>query len=101
MQPLAIMSSFLGYTNSIANIGCSFSNNHSYYCLVWCSTDTIVLFTSSVYKISTTSGTYVTVSLGGLIRGQMYYCKAAATNASSTEYSGSVLGGVIVFFSAS
>ena len=64
-----------------------------------CSTDPSVPPASSVYNISTTSGTDVTVSLGGLTSGQMYYCMAAATNITSTQCSSSVVGGVKLFFS--
>eukprot|EP00731_Ephydatia_muelleri_P011169 Em0006g63a len=83
-------------TAVIASIGCSFSNNQSFYCVVCCSTDPSVPPDSSVYNISTTRGTEVTVSLQGLTSGQMYYCKAAATN---TNCTGPVVGGVKVFFS--
>ena len=41
----------------------------------------------------------MTVSLQGLTRGQMYYCKAAATNTNSNNCAGPVVGGVKVFFS--
>ena len=93
---------FLGYNNSITSLGCSFLNNQSYYCLMCCSTDSSVPPASSVYNISTTSGTDVTVSLGGLTSGQMYYCKAAATFTNSTQQcSGSVIGGVKIFTSFS
>ena len=91
---------FLSYTASITNIGCSFLNNQSYYCLICCSTDPSVPPASYVYSISTTSGTDVTVSLGGLTSGQMYYCKAAATFTNSIQQcSGSVIGGVKRFTS--
>eukprot|EP00731_Ephydatia_muelleri_P011178 Em0006g72a len=46
-----------------------------------------------VYNISTTRGTEVTVSLQGLTSGQMYYCKAAATNTNSNNCTGPVVGG--------
>ena len=85
-------------TAVIASIGCSFSNNQSFYCVVCCSTDPSVPPDSSVYNISTTRGTEVTVSLQGLTRGQMYYCKAAATNTNSNNCTGPVVGGVKVFF---
>ena len=84
---------------SIATIGCSFSNNQFFYCVVCCSTDPSVPPVSSVYNISTTRGTEVTVSLQGLTSGQMYYCKAAATNTNSNNCAGPVVGGVKVFFS--
>ena len=86
-------------TAVIASIGCSFSNNQSFYCVVCCSTDPSVPPHSSVYNISTTRGTEVTVSLQGLTSGQMYYCKAAATNTNSNNCTGPVVGGVKVFFS--
>ena len=42
----------------------------------------------------------MTVDLSGLTRGQMYYCKAAATNiGNSTSCLGPVIGGVKMFFS--
>ncbi|KAL5500733.1 hypothetical protein EMCRGX_G012329 [Ephydatia muelleri] len=80
-----------------ATMGCTF--NQSFYCMVCCSTDPSVPPDSSVYNISTTRGTEVTVSLQGLTSGQMYYCKAAATNTNSTNCAGPVVGGVKVFFS--
>ncbi|KAL5500686.1 hypothetical protein EMCRGX_G012281 [Ephydatia muelleri] len=49
--------------------------------------------------LSSTSGPSVTVSLQGLTSGQMYYCKAAATNTNSNNCAGPVVGGVKVFFS--
>ena len=78
---------------------CSFSNNQSFYCMVCCSTDPSVPPDSSVYNISTTRGIEVTVFLQGLTSGQMYYCKAAATNTNSNNCAGPVVGGVKVFFS--
>ena len=92
--------SFLGYTSSIATIRCSFFNYTPFYCLLCCSTDPSIPPASSVYNISTTSGTDVTVSLGGLTSGQMYYCKAAATNiTSAAQCGGSLLDGEKLFFS--
>ena len=41
----------------------------------------------------------MTVSLQGLTSGQMYYCKAAATNTNSNNCAGPVVGGVKVLFS--
>ena len=41
----------------------------------------------------------MTVSLQDLTSGQMYYCKAAATNTNSNNCTGPVVGGVKVFFS--
>eukprot|EP00731_Ephydatia_muelleri_P011278 Em0006g172a len=84
---------------SMATIGCSFSTNQCFYCVVCCSTDPSVPPDSSVCNISTTRGTEVTVSLQGLTSGQMYYCKAAATNTNSNNCAGPVVGGVKVFFS--
>ncbi|KAL5479131.1 hypothetical protein EMCRGX_G022614 [Ephydatia muelleri] len=89
--------SFLSYDNSI---GCSFLRNQSFYCMVCCSTDPSVPPDSSVYNISTTKGTEVNVSLQGLTSGQMYYCKAAATNTNSTRCAGPVVGGVKIYFSS-
>ena len=84
---------------SIATIGCSFLTNQCFYCVVCCNTDPSVPPDSSVYNISTTRGTEVAVSLQGLTSGQMYYCKAAATNTNSSNCVGPVVGGVKVFFS--
>ena len=81
----------------MATIDCSFLNNQSFYCMVCCSTDPSVPPDSSVYSISTTRGTEVTVSVQGLTRSQMYFCKAAATNTSSINCTGPVVGGVKVF----
>ena len=83
--------SSLSYSNSI---GCSFLNNQSFYCVVCCSTDHTVPFDSSVYNISTTRGTEVTVSLQGLTSGQVYYCKAAASSNNTASCAGPVVGGV-------
>ena len=69
---------------SNASFQCSFWDNQS-YCLVCCSTDPSVSPDSSVYNISTSRGTEVTVDLDGLTSGQMYYCKAAATNNDSNS----------------
>ena len=85
----------------MATIACSFLNNQSFYCMVCCSTDPSVPPDSSVYNISTTRSTEVSVSLQGLTSGQMYYCKAAATNTNSNNCAGPVVGGVKVFFSYS
>ena len=78
---------------------CSFLNNQSFYCMVCCSTDPSVPPDSSVYNISTTKGTEVTVSQQGLISGQMYFCKVAATNSNSTCCAGPVVGDVKMYFS--
>ncbi|KAL5516976.1 hypothetical protein EMCRGX_G002436 [Ephydatia muelleri] len=83
--------SFLSYSNSI---GCSFLNNQSFYCVVCCSTDPSVPPDSSVYNISSTKGTEVTVSLQGLTSGQVYYCKAAASSNNIASCAGLVVGGV-------
>ncbi|KAL5517975.1 hypothetical protein EMCRGX_G003632 [Ephydatia muelleri] len=88
--------SSLSYSNSI---DCSFLNNQSFYCVVCCSSDQSVPPDSSVYNLSNTKGTEVTVSLQGLTIGQMYYCKAAATNTNSTRCAGPVVGGVKMYFS--
>ena len=86
---------------SNATISCLFLNNQSFYCVVCCSTDPSVPPDSSVYNISTSRGTEVTVDLDGLTRGQMYYCKAAATNTTSASCGGPVVGGVKVYFNFS
>ena len=91
--------SLLSYYGSMATTECLFVNNQCFYCMVCCSTDPSVPPDSSVYNISTTRGTEVTVSLQGLTSGQMYYCKAAATNTNSNNCAGPVVGGVKVFFS--
>eukprot|EP00731_Ephydatia_muelleri_P011622 Em0006g516a len=91
--------SFLSYFDSVAMMDCSFFYCQSFYCEVCCSTDTSVPPDSSVYNISTTRGTEVTVSLQGLTSGQMYYCKAAATNTNSNNCAGPVVGGVKLLFS--
>ncbi|KAL5500412.1 hypothetical protein EMCRGX_G011970 [Ephydatia muelleri] len=80
-------------------IECLFFYCQSFYCVVCCSTDPSVPPDSSVYNISTTRGTEVTVSLQGLTSGQMYYCKAAATNTNSNNCAGPVVGGVKLLFS--
>eukprot|EP00731_Ephydatia_muelleri_P035842 Em0166g12a len=79
-------------SGNTAVIPCTFLNGSSHYCVVCCSTDPSVPPDSSVYNISTTRGTEVTVSLQGLTSGQMYYCKAAATNTNSNNCAGSVVG---------
>eukprot|EP00731_Ephydatia_muelleri_P003888 Em0002g64a len=80
-------------------VACSFLSNQSFYCMVCCSTDPSVPPDSSVYNISTTRGTEVTVFLQGLTSGQMYYCKAAATNTNSTRCAGPVVGNSKMYFS--
>ena len=72
-----IVNTALVYYNVVK---CRFSNNQSFYCVVCCSTDPSVPPDSSVYNISTTRGTEVTVDLDGLTSGQIYYCKVAATD---------------------
>ena len=83
---------------SNATISCLFLKNQSFYCVVCCSTDPSVPPDSSVYNISTTRGTEVTVDLDGLTSGQVYYCKVAATNTTSASCVGPVVGGVKVYF---
>ena len=80
-------------------ISCSFLNNKIFYCVVCCSSDPSVPPDSSVYNISSTKGTEVTVSLQGLTSGQIYYCKGAATNTNTTHCAGPVSDGVKVYFS--
>ena len=84
-------------SGNTATIYCGFPYG-SYYCIVCCSPSVPVGLAGSGY-LSTTRGTEVTVSLQGLTRGQMYYCKAAATNTNSNNCAGPVVGGVKVFFS--
>ena len=83
------------YDTRMMVVRCSF--NQSFYCVVCCSTDPSVPPDSSVYNISTTRGTEVTVSLQGLTSGHMYYCKAAATNTNSNNCTGPVVGGALNF----
>ena len=80
------------------SLNCLLLKNQAFFCLVCCSTDPSVPPDSSVYNISTTRGTEVTVDLDGLTSGQMYYCKAAATNTTSASCGGPVVGGVKVYF---
>ena len=84
--------------NNSMSLNCLFLNNQSFYCVVCCSTDPSVPPDSSVYNISTTRGTEVTVDLDGLTSDQMYYCKAAATNTNSASCGGPVVGDVKVYF---
>eukprot|EP00731_Ephydatia_muelleri_P011256 Em0006g150a len=81
-----------------ATIYCTFLDGSSHYCMVCCSPSLPVDLAGSGY-LSSTRGTEVTVSLQGLTSGQMYYCKAAATNTNSNNCAGPVVGGVKVFFS--
>ncbi|KAL5500342.1 hypothetical protein EMCRGX_G011888 [Ephydatia muelleri] len=60
-------------------VSCKFSSLDSHHCLVCCSTDPLVPPDSSVYNISSTNGTDVTVVLTDLVAGHVYYCKVAAT----------------------
>ena len=71
---------------------CLFLDNSHYYCMVCCSTDPSVPPDSSVYNISTTRGTEVTVDIYSLNHGQIY-CKAAATTFNTTDCSGPIVGG--------
>ena len=87
---------YLSYSNLI---DCSFLRNQSFYCVVCCSTDPSFPSDSSLYNISTTRGTEVTVSLQGFTSGQMYHCKAAATSTNSTHCVGSLVGDAKVYFS--
>ena len=91
--------SYHGPSNAV--IDCTFLNNQSFYCVVCCSTDPSVPPDSSVYNISTTRGTEVTVSLQGLTSGHMYYCTAAGTDANSSSCGGPVVGGVESYFNIS
>ena len=81
-----------------ATIYCAFLAGSSHYCMVCCSPSVPVGLAGSGY-LSTTNGPSVSVSLQGLTSGQMYYCKAAATNTNSNNCAGPVVGGVKVFFS--
>ena len=92
--------SLLKYSNSITTIDCSFLNNQSFYCMVCCSTDPSVPPDTSACNVSSARDTEVTVDLSDLNNGQMYYCKAAATNiGNSTNCLDPVIGGVKMFFS--
>ena len=71
---------------------CLFLDNSHNYCMVCCSTDPSVPPDSSVYNISTTRGTEVTVDIYSLNHGQIY-CKAAATIFNTTDCSGPIVGG--------
>ena len=79
-----------------ATIGCSF--NQSFYCVVCCSTDPSVT-AGSVGYLSSTNGSSVSVILSNLGSNQTYYCKASATNTTSANCGGPVVGGLNVFFS--
>ena len=59
-----------------------------------CSTDPAVPPDSSVYNISSTSGTDVTVVLAGLIAHHVYYCKVAATDDTEANCFSSVYRGI-------
>ncbi|KAL5500719.1 hypothetical protein EMCRGX_G012315 [Ephydatia muelleri] len=84
-------------SGNTATIYCGFPYG-SYYCMVCCSPSVPVGLDGSGY-LSSTNGIRVSVSLQGLTSGQMYYCKAAATNTNSNNCAGPVVGGVKVFFS--
>ena len=88
----------VGQPNDIATIPCTFLDGSSHYCMVCCSPSVPVDLAGSGY-LSSTDGPSVSVSLQGLTSGQMYYCKAAATNTNSNNCTGPVVGGVKVFFS--
>eukprot|EP00731_Ephydatia_muelleri_P011233 Em0006g127a len=79
-----------------ATIYCTFLAGSSHYCMVCCSPSVPVGLAG---YLSTTNGPSVSVSLQSLTSGQMYYCKAAATNTNSNNCAGPVVGGVKVFFS--
>ena len=85
-------------SGSTATIPCTFLDGSSHYCMVCCSPSVPMGLAGSGY-LSSTNGSSVSVSLQGLTSGQMYYCKAAATNTNSNNCAGSVVGGVKVFFS--
>ncbi|KAL5500738.1 hypothetical protein EMCRGX_G012336 [Ephydatia muelleri] len=85
-------------SGNTATIPCTFLDGSSHYCMVCCSPSLPVGLAGSGY-LSSTSGPSVSVSLQGLTSGQMYYCKAAATNTNSNNCTGPVVGGVKVFFS--
>eukprot|EP00731_Ephydatia_muelleri_P011121 Em0006g15a len=85
-------------SGNTATIPCTFLDGSSHYCMVCCSPSVPVGLAGSGY-LSSTSGPNVSVSLQGLTSGQMYYCKAAATNTNSNNCAGPVVGGVKVFFS--
>ena len=93
-SPAYVGDLFQNIQTNYATIGCSF--NQSFYCVVCCSTDPSVPPNSSVYYVSSTRHTEVTVYLDGLPRGQMYYCKAAATNTTSANCGG-LVGNIVSF----
>ena len=69
-----------------SEIKCRFSGVYLHYCVVCCSTDPSVPPNSSLYNVSsTTSSDEVSVVLTGLTRGQLYYCKVAATDHSNAS----------------
>ena len=87
-------------SGNTATIPCTFLDGSSHYCMVCCSTDpSVPVGLAGSGYLSSTSGPSVSVSLQGLTSGQMYYCKAAATNTNSNNCAGPVVGGVKVFFS--
>eukprot|EP00731_Ephydatia_muelleri_P011246 Em0006g140a len=77
-------------SGNTATIYCGFPYG-SYYCMVCCSPSVPVGLDGSGY-LSSTNGIRVSVSLQGLTSGQMYYCKAAATNTNSNNCAGLVVG---------
>ena len=88
----------VGHYGNSATINCTFLDGSSHYCVVCCSSDPSVP-AGSVGYLSSTSGPSVSVSLQSLGSNQMYYCKAAATNANSASCGGPMVEGVKVFFS--
>ena len=85
---------------NIATITCTFLDGSSHYCIVHCSTDpSVPVGLAGSGYLSSTNGPRVSVSLQGLTSGQIYYCKAAATNINSDDCAHPVVGGVKVLFS--
>ncbi|KAL5500679.1 hypothetical protein EMCRGX_G012274 [Ephydatia muelleri] len=86
-------------SGNTATIPCTFLDGSSHYCMVCCSTDpSVPVGLAGSGYLSSTNGSNVSVSLQNLTRGQMYYCKAAATNTNSNNCTGPVVEGVKVFF---
>ncbi|KAL5500764.1 hypothetical protein EMCRGX_G012365 [Ephydatia muelleri] len=83
-------------SGNTATIPCTFLDGSSHYCMVCCSPSLPVGLAGPGY-LSSINGPSVSVSLQGLTRGQMYYCKAAATNTNSNNCAGPVVGGVKMF----
>ena len=87
-------------SGNTATIPCTFLAPFSFSCMVCCSTNlSVPVGLAGSGYLSSTNGSSVSVSLQGLTSGQMYYCKAAATNTNSNNCAGPVVGGVKVFFS--